>query len=35
MLRRIEQVYGQESVRQAFLLDGDEFMERYKHLLVE
>jgi len=33
LLRRIAHVHGQESIQQAFLLNSDSFMERYKYLL--
>ena len=33
LLRRIARVHGQESIQQAFLLNSDRFMERYKYLL--
>lgn len=35
LLRRIERADGIVTVQQAFLLDGDEFIEGYKHLLMD
>jgi hypothetical protein len=33
LFRRIEMTFGLEAVREAFYLDGDSFMARYRHLL--
>jgi hypothetical protein len=35
LLRRIEHTHGLTAVQQAFFMTGDEFIERYKHLLLE
>ena len=35
LLRRIEHTHGLTTVQQAFFMAGDEFMERYKYLLLE
>jgi len=35
LLLRIEHTHGLTTVQQAFFMTGDEFIERYKHLLLE
>ncbi len=35
LLRRIESAYGLATVRYAFRLDGNDFIKRYQHLLIE